>query len=76
MSDLISRRDLIRNISKVCGDCGIVLPDQVVDVITAQPIAYNLDAVVAEINNSENWCNAEMIYPEVAIEIVRNGGVE
>lgn len=49
---------------------------EILRLIDAQPTAYDLEKVVAELNNSENWCNAEMMYPEVAIEIVRKVGVE
>lgn len=38
--------------------------------------AYDVEKVVEEINNEENWCNAEeMIHVEVVEEIVRKGGV-
>ena len=57
MGDLISKSKLIRDISKVCGDLGIELPDQVIDIITAQPIAYNVDAVVAELEDIKEAVN-------------------
>ena len=83
MSDLISRSALIRNISKVCGDLGIELPDQVIDMITAQPIAYDVEKVVAELEKAESVKNfgsvnsRNLLIPlNDAIDIVKAGGVK
>lgn len=76
MSDLISRSALIRNISKVCGDLGIELPDQVIDMITAQPIAYDVEKVVAELEKAKSkakpWDEGGI---GLAIDIVRKVSV-
>ena len=78
MGDLISKSVLIKNISKVCGDIGVVLPDQVWDIITAQPTAYDLEKVVEQ---EENFLvnfgipKDTKVHRKI-IDIVRKGGVE
>lgn len=85
MSDLISRRTLIRNISKVCGDCGIVLPDQVIDMITAQPTAYDVEKVALELRHlafrlPKDYCGLDgkdraVMFDDV-IDIVKAGRIK
>ena len=57
MGDLISKKTLIRDISKVCGDLGIELPDQVIDIITAQPTAYDVEKVVEGVMDIKELAN-------------------
>lgn len=79
MGDLISRSVLIKNISKVCGDIGVVLPGQVWDIITAQPTAYDVEKVVKQLSESEDDISGLGDFgldTEEAIDIVRKGGVE
>ena len=92
MSDLISKSKLIRNISKVCGDLGIELPDQVIDIITAQPISYDVEKVEKQIeemnmnyfltiaNTGSEKLDIAYGYTSdalnKAIDIVKKGGVE
>lgn len=47
--DLISRSLLIKSLSKICGDMDLVLPDKIWDIITAQPIAYDVKKVVLQL---------------------------
>lgn len=44
------------------------------DALHNAPTAYDAEKVIEQIRDCSNWCNAEMMYPEVAEEIVRKGG--
>lgn len=73
--DLISRSVLINQLSTVCGDIGLCLPDQVWDIITAQPTAYDVDAVVEKLQKASRTM-IPVIPTEEAIAIIRAGGKE
>ena len=84
MGDLISRSALIEAISKSTCNWAEHLWKQVVcDVIYNQPTAYDVEKVVAELEEEINrLCSASGNYfhgytegIEKAIEIVRKGGV-
>lgn len=83
MSDLISRSALLKEFSEKtpfgCGTIGIKFVDE---LIKAQPTAYDVKKVVAELEEAKgnspeteedwNYCGAI----DEAIEIVKRGGIE
>lgn len=90
MSDLISRQAVIdllkKNVSKDIEE--VIVTDKNIKLIESMPCAYNVDAVVAEMEYFEKlaedrWVNgtSNHAYQEhkcwvKAIDIVRKGGVE
>lgn len=71
--DLISRSKLINQLSTVCGNIGLILPEQVWDIITAQPTAYDVEKVVKQLEKAGRVMQP-VIPTKEAIEIVRGGG--
>lgn len=76
MSDLISRSALIKNLSTVCGNMDLVLPDQVWDMITAQPTAYDMDSVVESVEKlpQQDFLGVAHIPRTATLNWIRRGG--
>lgn len=70
--DLISRSKLINQLSTVCGNIGLILPEQVWDIITAQPTAYDVEKVVKQLEKASRIMQP-VIPTKEAIDIVRGG---
>lgn len=79
MSRLIDADKLKEAISKSTCHCAERLWKQVVcDVIDNQPTAYNVDKVVAELEEESfpTHENHSAIWLDTVLEVVRKGGVE
>lgn len=85
MSDLISRSELIKHFEAVQSQEDAIGLDfvAIIDEIKEQPTAYDIDKVVEELEEKARTVNVigygtiyEAINKDVAIEIVKHGGVE
>lgn len=85
MSDLISRSELIKHFEAIQSqECAIGLDFvAMIDVIKEQPTAYDIDKVVEKLEENAGTVNFigygtiyEAINKDVAIEIVKQGGVD
>ena len=82
MSDLISRSELIKELNKYCGNQRYLVSENIREIINNQPTSYDIDKVVEELEEKARTVNVigygtiyEAINKDVAIKIVKNGGV-